>query len=114
MPHDLPRGGKKTQKSQKRKLLYSQRYRCHNPDCEHQSFLLNPAYKGRLLEIKQHIIDMSLNASGVREGIHLNRDNRWSIAYSEELIFSMSATLQSTDRHHGIGGQEHCHFQRDS
>jgi transposase-like protein len=91
-----------------------QRYRCHNPDCEHQSFLLNPAYKGRLLEIKQHIIDISLNASGVREGIHLNRDNRWSIAYSEELIFSMSATLQSTDRHHGIVGQEHWHFQRDS
>ena len=25
-----------------------QRYRCQNPDCLHQSFLLNPAYKGRL------------------------------------------------------------------
>jgi InsA N-terminal domain len=34
-----------------------QRYRCHNPDCVHQSFLLEPAYKGRLPEIKQHIID---------------------------------------------------------
>ena len=44
-----------------------QRYRCHNPNCEHQSFLLNPAYKGRLPEVKQHIIDMSLNASGVRD-----------------------------------------------
>jgi hypothetical protein len=38
-----------------------------------------------------------------------------SIAYSEELIFSMiSATLQSTDRHHGIVGQERSHVQRDS
>ena len=40
---------------------------------------------------------------------------RWSIAYSEELISAtISATLQSTDRHDGIVGQEHWHFQRDS
>jgi len=38
------------------------------------------------------------------QGIHLSRDNLSSIAYSEELIFSMSATLQSTDRRHGIVG----------
>jgi hypothetical protein len=47
-------------------------------------------------------------------GIHVKRDNRRSIAYSEELIFPISATLQSTDRHQGIVGQEYCHFQRDS
>lgn len=44
-----------------------QRYRCHNPDCVHQSFLLEPAYKGRLPEIKQHIIDMSLHGRGIRD-----------------------------------------------
>jgi transposase-like protein len=33
----------------------------------HQSFLLDPAYKGRLPVIKQQVIDMSLNASGVRD-----------------------------------------------
>jgi hypothetical protein len=48
------------------------------------------------------------------EGIHLRRDNGWSIAYSEELIFPISATLQTTDRHHEILGQERCHFQLDS
>jgi transposase len=49
------------------------------------------------------------------QGFHLRRDRRWSIAYSEELVSSkISATLQSTDRHHGIVGQERCHFQRDS
>ena len=47
-------------------------------------------------------------------GIHAKRDKLPSIAYSEELIFSRSATLQSTDRHHGIVGQERCHFQLDS
>jgi hypothetical protein len=45
--------------------------------------------------------------------IPVKRDKLPSIAYSEELIFSMSATLQSMDRRHGIVGQERCHFQRD-
>jgi len=49
------------------------------------------------------------------QGIHVRRDTLLSIAYSEELISStISATLQSTDRHHGIVGQERCHFQRDA
>lgn len=47
-------------------------------------------------------------------GSHVKRDTQMSIAYSEELMFSMLATLQSTDRHHGIVGQECCHFQRYS
>src|SRR4029450_10862125 len=44
----------------------------------------------------------------------LRRDTQVSIAYSDELIFPISATLQSPDRHHGIVGQERCHFQLDS
>ena len=44
-----------------------QRYRCHNEECSHQSFLLDPAYKGRLPEIKQQVIEMSLNGSGIRD-----------------------------------------------
>jgi transposase-like protein len=44
-----------------------QRYRCHNPTCPHQSFLLNPTYKGRLPEIKEQIIAMALNGSGIRD-----------------------------------------------
>jgi transposase-like protein len=44
-----------------------QRYRCQNPDCSHQSFLRDPAYRGRLPEIKQQVIEMSLNGSGVRD-----------------------------------------------
>jgi hypothetical protein len=48
-------------------------------------------------------------------GIHLRRDSLSSITYSEELISAtISATLQSTDRHYGIVGQERCHFQCDS
>jgi insertion element IS1 protein InsB len=44
-----------------------QRYRCQNEKCCHQSFLRDPAYKGRLPEIKQQVIEMSLNGSGVRD-----------------------------------------------
>jgi transposase-like protein len=42
-------------------------YRCHNPQCGHQSFLLDQADKGRLLESKQQVIKMSLNGSGIRD-----------------------------------------------
>jgi hypothetical protein len=38
-------------------------------------------------------------------GIHVKREQLPSIAYSEELIFSMSASLQSPDRHYGLVGQ---------
>ena len=44
-----------------------QRYRCQNPECSHQSFLRDPAYRGRLPAIKQQVIEMSLNASGIRD-----------------------------------------------
>jgi insertion element IS1 protein InsB len=44
-----------------------QRYRCHNPHCPHQSFLLHPAYKGRLPAIKAPMLDRALNGSGIRE-----------------------------------------------
>ena len=44
-----------------------QRYRCQNSACPHQSFVLNPAYKGRLPEIKEQIIDMALNGNGIRD-----------------------------------------------
>jgi transposase-like protein len=44
-----------------------QRYRCHNPSCSHQSFLLDSAYKGRSPQVKQQVIELSLNGSGVRD-----------------------------------------------
>lgn len=45
----------------------TQRYRCHNPDCPHQSFLRNPASKGRVPAIKAQIIDRALTGSGLRD-----------------------------------------------
>ena len=45
----------------------TQRYRCHNTNCPHSSFVLNPAYQGHLPEVKEQIIDMALNGSGIRD-----------------------------------------------
>src|SRR5205807_7690267 len=55
----------------------TQRYLCHNTACIPQSFLLEYRYQGRLPEVKQQIIDMSLNASGVRDTarvLHISPD----------------------------------------
>jgi transposase-like protein len=44
----------------------TQRYLCQNTACTTGSFLLDYCNRGCLPEVKQTIIDMSLNASGIR------------------------------------------------
>ncbi len=44
-----------------------QRYQCHNADCPRTIFLLHYHDKGRLPEVKQQIVEMTLNGSGVRD-----------------------------------------------
>ncbi len=44
----------------------TQRYLCQNTACVQGSFLLDYRNRGGVPEVKQHIIDMSLNASGIR------------------------------------------------
>ena len=45
----------------------TQRYRCNNLDCPRTIFLLHYHDKGRLPAVKQQIVDMPLNGSGVRD-----------------------------------------------
>src|SRR5207245_10390480 len=45
----------------------TQRYRCNNRACPRTIFLLQYADKGRLPAVKQQIVDMTLNGSGVRD-----------------------------------------------
>jgi len=44
-----------------------QRYKCQNVACAHYAFQLDLLYKGRAPAIKEQIVDMSLNGSGIRE-----------------------------------------------
>jgi transposase-like protein len=47
----------------------TQRYLCQNSACTQGSFLLDYRNRGCLAEVKQQIVDMSLNASGVGHGM---------------------------------------------
>jgi IS1 family transposase/transposase-like protein len=47
----------------------TQRYLCQNTVCVTGSFLLDYRNRGCLLEVKHQIIDMSLNASGIRDTV---------------------------------------------
>ena len=51
----------------------TQRYRCNNRDCPRTIFLLQYADKGRLPAVKQQIVDMTLNGSGVRDIVRVLR-----------------------------------------
>jgi len=44
-----------------------QRYKCKNEHCAKDTFLLEYSRNGDLPEIKQKIIDMALNGSGIRD-----------------------------------------------
>jgi len=44
-----------------------QRFLCQDPNCNCQTFILDNSYKGRLPEVKEQIIEMSLNGSGIRD-----------------------------------------------
>jgi transposase-like protein len=44
-----------------------QRYRCREQRCAGRTFLLEYAYAGQSPEVKQQIVDMAMNASGIRD-----------------------------------------------
>lgn len=44
-----------------------QRYECRNENCDHSTFILDYSYLGCLPEIKEQVLNMALNASGIRD-----------------------------------------------
>ena len=44
-----------------------QRYRCQNLDCPYRTFILNQSYPGRTQQVKEQIVEMTLNGSGIRD-----------------------------------------------
>ena len=44
-----------------------QRYRCQENACKGRTFLLDYTYPGHFAGVKQQIIDMAMNASGIRD-----------------------------------------------
>ncbi|WP_250123259.1 IS1-like element transposase [Chroococcidiopsis sp. CCMEE 29] len=44
-----------------------QRFMCRGEFCQGRTFLLNYAYAGQSRQVKQQIVDMALNGSGIRD-----------------------------------------------
>jgi transposase-like protein len=44
-----------------------QRYRCREQRCAGRTFLLDYAYAGQSPDVKRQMVDMALNASGIRD-----------------------------------------------
>jgi insertion element IS1 protein InsB len=78
----------------------TQRYLCQNTACPPQSFLLEYCYQGRLPEVKQQIIDMSLNASGIRDTarvLHISTDTVLrELRKKEDALASVNTALLRT------------------
>lgn len=43
------------------------RYKCRNQDCQRSTFIRSYTYRGYLPEVKQQIVEMALNGSGIRD-----------------------------------------------
>lgn len=44
-----------------------QRYQCREKACDGRTFILNYAYPGQSKKVKEQIVDMALNESGIRD-----------------------------------------------
>lgn len=44
-----------------------QRYKCRETACDGRTFILDYAYAGQSRQMKQQIVDMALNGSGIRD-----------------------------------------------
>ena len=72
----------------------TQRYLCQNKLCVTGSFLLDYRNRGCLPEVKQLIVDMSLNASGIRDtarSLHISTDTVLSELKGSVLIVEMES-----------------------
>jgi insertion element IS1 protein InsB len=53
----------------------AQRYRCQNPLCERQLFLLHYQDRGRLPEVRRQVVDMAVKGRGIRDTARVLRIN---------------------------------------
>jgi len=78
----------------------TQRYLCQNTLCIKGSFLLDDCNRGCLAEVKDLIIDMSLNASGVRDtarSLHISTNTVLrELKKKEPLLESVNTALLNT------------------
>jgi transposase-like protein len=54
----------------------TQRYRCQNPDCETKTFMLAYRYKACRPGIKEQVVEMAINGSGIRDTARVLKINK--------------------------------------
>lgn len=72
-----------------------QRYLCQNNACSQRTFLLDYCYRGRLLGVKQQIVDMALNGSGIRDTARVLRISKDTVL--SELKKKKASSSRSTN-----------------
>ncbi len=68
-----------------------QRFGCRSATCEEQTFILDHSYRGRSGEVKQQIIDMAMNGSGIRDTarvLHISPSTVINELKKRQLIFN--------------------------
>jgi len=54
----------------------TQRYRCQNPDCGTKAFMLAYRYKACSPGIKEQVVEMAINGSGIRDTARILKINK--------------------------------------
>ena len=65
-----------------------QRYRCREKRCAGRTFLLDYAYPGHSPVVKRQVVDMAMNASGIRDTARVLRVSR-----SPHYLFQRDSSL---------------------
>ena len=68
-----------------------QRYQCRNTDCPRSTFIRDYAYRGYLPEVKEQIVDMAMNGSGIRDTARVLKISPTTVIETLKKTFSSSA-----------------------
>jgi transposase-like protein len=69
----------------------TQRYRCQNPDCNTKTFMLAYRYKACKPSIKEQVVDMAINGSGVRDTARVLKINKNTVISTLKKVERLSS-----------------------
>ena len=68
-----------------------QRFQCRSAICKGRTFILDHSYPGRSRQVKQQIVDMAMNGSGIRDtarGLHVSPSTVINELKKKQLTFN--------------------------
>lgn len=71
-----------------------QRFLCCSQSCRGRTFGLNPSYPGRVASVKQEIVDMILNGSGIRDIARVLHVSTRTVSAEQKKVDMLSAVNQ--------------------